>query len=163
MLHKVSGSMRKSLVAAFFGVGLAAWATYAAAAEFRSTDGAVVLFDAPSSKAKPLFIYGRETPLEVIVSIEGWTKVRDAAGSIGWIEKKSLSDKRLLVVRTPMAEVLANPEAGAPLVFRAEHNVILELAEPAASAGSTAVPGWVKVRHRDGEVGYVRIAQVFGL
>lgn len=133
------------------------------AADFRSTDAVAVLYDAPSARAKPLFVLGRETPLEVLVSIEGWTKVRDATGSIGWIEKKALSDRRSLVVRVPVAEVLASPEAGASLVFRAEQNVILDLAEPATSAATTSAPGWVKVKHRDGEVGYIRIAQVFGL
>jgi Bacterial SH3 domain len=133
------------------------------AAEFRSTDAPTVLYDAPSARAKPLFVLGRDTPLEVIVSIEGWTKVRDVAGSIGWVDRKALADKRLLVVRTPVAEVLASPDPAAPIVFRAEHNVILELAEPATSAATTSSPGWVKVRHRDGDVGYVRIAQVFGL
>jgi hypothetical protein len=135
----------------------------ASAAEFRATADPAVLYDAPSAKAKPLFVFGRDTPLEVIVPLEGWIKVRDASGSIGWVEKKTLSDKRSLVVRVPVAEVLAGPEPGAPLVFRAEHNVLLELAEPASSAATTTAPGWVKVRHRDGQVGFVRIAQVFGL
>jgi len=135
-----------------------------AAGEFRSTADAVsVLYDAPSMKAKPLFVLGHDTPLEVIVTLEGWVKVRDAGGSIGWVDKKVLSDKRTLVVRVPVAEVLANPDPTAPLVFRAEQHVLLELAEPATSSGTTATPGWVKVRHRDGQTGYVRIAQIFGL
>jgi len=135
-----------------------------AAGEFRSTAETVsVLYDAPSMKAKPLFVLGHDTPLEVIVTLEGWVKVRDASGSIGWVDKKALSDKRTLVVRVPVAEVLANPDPTAPLVFRAEQHVLLELAEPATSSGTTAVPGWVKVRHRDGQTGFVRIAQIFGL
>ncbi|MEP6656960.1 MAG: SH3 domain-containing protein [Betaproteobacteria bacterium] len=138
-------------------------ASGAVAADYRTTtEPATILYDAPSSKAKPLFLLGRETPLEVIVALEGWTKVRDAGGTIGWVEKKGLTDKRALVVRTPMAEVRANPEDAAPVVFRAEQNVVLELAEPSSSPLATASPGWVKVRHRDGQVGYVRIAQVFG-
>jgi hypothetical protein len=67
------------------------------------------------------------------------------------------------MVRAPTADVRANPEEAAPLVFRAEQNVLLELAESATSPTSTANPGWVKVRHRDGQTGYVRIAQVYGL
>jgi SH3-like domain-containing protein len=90
-------------------------------------------------------------------------KVRDVAGTIGWVESKSLAEGRSLVVRTPVAEVRANPDDTAPLVFRAEASVLLELAEPASSATTTSAPGWVKVRHRDGQVGFVRIAQVFGL
>jgi SH3-like domain-containing protein len=136
----------------------------AAAADFRATaEAATVLYDAPSAKSKPLFVLGRDTPLEVIVPVEGWVKVRDVAGTIGWVESKSLADKRSLVVRTPLAEVRANPDDAAPLVFRAEMNVLFELAEPATSATASATPGWVKVRHRDGQVGFVRISQVFGL
>jgi len=142
----------------------AAQAPGAGAAEYRAIgDPATVLYDAPSVKAKPLFVLGRDTPLEVIVPLEGWIKVRDVGGTIGWIERKALTDKRSLVVRVPLAEVLGNADPAAPLVFRAESGVLLELAEPAPSAGATANPGWVKVRHRDGQAGFVRIAQVFGL
>jgi len=142
----------------------AALAPGAGAAEYRAIgDTATVLYDAPSVKAKPLFVLGRDTPLEVIVPLEGWIKVRDVGGTIGWIERKTLTDKRSLVVRVPLAEVLAAADPASPLVFRAESGVLLELAEPAPSAGATASPGWVKVRHRDGQTGFVRIAQVFGL
>ena len=102
-------------------------------------------------------------PLEVIVPVEGWIKVRDVAGTIGWVEKRTLGDRRTLVVRVPLAEVRAIPDDAAPIVFRAEQNVLLELAEPATSASTTAMPGWVGVKHRDGQAGYVRISQVFGL
>jgi SH3-like domain-containing protein len=143
---------------------LACVAGTATSGDFRSTaEAATVLYDAPSAKAKPLFVLGRDTPLEVIVPVEGWIKVRDAGGTIGWVEKRTLADKRSLVVRVALAEVRANPEDAAPLVFRAEQNVLLELAEPATGASTTATPGWVKVRHRDGQTGFVRIAQVYGL
>jgi SH3-like domain-containing protein len=136
----------------------------AAASDFRSTgDGVTVLYDAPSAKAKPLFVLGRDTPLEVIVPVESWTKVRDAGGTIGWVERKSLTDRRSLVVRVQLADVRANPDDAAPLVFRAEQHVLLELAEAANGPTTTATPGWVKVRHRDGQTGFVRIAQIFGL
>jgi SH3-like domain-containing protein len=132
----------------------------AGAAEYRSTADVAVLYDAPSLKSRPLFALGRDYPLEVIVNVEGWLKVRDVGGTIAWIEKKSVADKRVLIVRGTVADILAGPEAGAPVVFRAEPNVLLELVDPEAM-GST--PGWVKVRHRDGQVGFVRIQQVWGL
>jgi len=136
----------------------------ASAADYRSTgEAATLLYDAPSTKAKPIFVLGRDVPLEVIVPVEGWIKVRDAGGTIGWAEKSALTEKRTLVVRVPLADVRASPDDAAPLVFQAEQNVLLELAEQAAGASTTATPGWVAVRHRDGQSGYVRIAQVFGL
>ena len=88
--------------------------------------------------------------------------MRDAGGTIGWVEKRTLADRRMLVVRVPLAEVRASADDAAPLVFRAEQDVLLELAEP-ATRRTTATPGWVKVKHRDGQTGFVRIAQVFGL
>ena len=134
------------------------------AADFRATaEAPTVLYDAPSARAQPQFVFGRDVPLEVLVSVEGWTKVRDSGGTIGWIANKSLADRRMLQVRGGTADVRAAPEEGSPVVFRAESNVLLELAEPATSPGNTASPGWVKVKHRDGATGYVRVAQVFGL
>lgn len=136
----------------------------AMAAEFRSVaDAAVVLYDAPSLKAKPLFILGHDTPLEVLVPVEGWIKVKDADGTFGWVEKKALSDRRMLVVRPPMAEVRASADEKAALVFRAEPGVLLELGEAVTSAASASAPGWVRVRHADGQSGFVRITQVFGI
>ena len=141
-----------------------AWAVAPAhATEFRTTADATVLYDAPSSKAKPLFVLGRDVPLEVIVPVEAWIKVRDVGGTIGWVERRSLADRHTLVVRVPVADVRTAPDESAPVVFRAEQNVLLELAEPATSAATTAMPGWVGVKHRDGQTGYVRISQVFGL
>ena len=136
----------------------------ASAADFRSTrDAATVLYDAPSARAKPLFVYGRDVPVEPLVNVQDWTKVRDSSGTIGWMQSKSLADKRMLIVRASGADVHAAPDDKSPLVFRAERDVLLELAEPASSPAATANPGWVKVRHRDGQSGYVRISQVFGL
>ena len=143
---------------------LGAAAGFVEAADYRVTgESATILYDAPSAKAKPLFVYGRDVSLEVLVNVEGWTKVRDLTGSIGWVAGKGLSEKRSLQVRVPLADVRANPDESAPLVFRAEQNVLLELAESATSPATTATPGWVRVRHRDGQIGFVRVPQVFGL
>jgi SH3-like domain-containing protein len=137
--------------------------TPALAADFRSTgEPATVLYDAPSLKARPLFVYGREVPVELLVSVEGWTKVRDAGGTIGWMPSKSLTDKRLVVIRPAFADVRAAPEENAAVVFRAEKDVLLEVTDTAATPSASSTPGWVKVRHRDGASGYVRLTQVFG-
>jgi SH3-like domain-containing protein len=151
---------RRLLAAAIFAVACPP----AMAAEFRSVaDAAVVLYDAPSLKAKPLYILGRDTPLEVLVPVEGWVKVRDADGTFGWVERKGLADKRMLIVRPPFAEVRASADEKAALVFRAEPGVLLELGEAVTSAAAASAPGWVKVRHADGQSGFVRITQVFGI
>ena len=148
--------MRRSAgLVVLFALGGDAWA-----AEFHATTDVTVMYDAPSAKARPLFVLGRDIPLELIVNVEGWMKVRDVGGTVAWVDKKTVGDKRMIVVRAAVAEILANPIDTAPLVFKAEQNVLLEVAD---TTYVTTTPGWVKVRHRDGQVGYVRIAQVWGI
>ena len=138
-------------------------AASAAASDFRATsDPATVLYDAPSARAKPMFVYGRDVPVETLVSVEGWTKIRDFGGTIGWMQAKALSDKRMVIVRVPIADIRATAEDSAPVVFRAERDVLLDVAETASSAAAPTMPGWLKVRHRDGQSGFIRLAQVFG-
>ena len=128
----------------------------AGAAEFRSVqDNAAVLYDAPSRAATALYVVSRNYPLEVIVNLEAWVKVRDHAGALTWIERKALGDKRMVLVIAPSAEARQRPEDGAPPAFSAAQNVALELLE--------AVPnGWLHVRHADGATGFLRGASVWG-
>ena len=126
------------------------------AIEYRTVDSATVLYDAPSQKGSKLFVIRRDTPVEVVVSLEGWSKVRDAEGSLTWIEKKYLNDKRSVIVTVDRAEVRQKAEDGSTLAFEAEKNVSLDYIE-------TASGGWVKVRHHDGQSGFVRANQIWGL
>lgn len=129
----------------------------ALAGEFRSIgENAAPMYDAPSVKAEKLFVASRYYPVEVIVQVDNWTKVRDAAGDLSWVEKKMLSGTRTVVVTSVLADVRQRAEDGAPLVFQARRGVALEIVE--LGAGS-----WVKVRHRDGQAGFVRANQVWGL
>jgi SH3-like domain-containing protein len=131
-------------------------ATGAGAAEFRSVqENAAVLYDAPSRAATPLFVVQRNYPLEVIVNLDAWVKVRDQAGALSWVEKKALGDKRMLLVTGASAEARVRPDDGAPVAFSAAQNVALELVEVAPG-------GWLRVRHADGATGFVRAAQVWG-
>ena len=127
----------------------------ASALDYLSLAEAAVMYDAPSLKASPLFVIARQTPVEVVVALEGWYKVRDSAGSLAWIEKRQLSEKRTVLVSAPRAQVRAQPEPNASTVFEVEKDVVLELLEPAAA-------GWAKVRHRDGQSGFIRTNQVWG-
>lgn len=128
----------------------------ASALDYRTLAEAAPAYDAPSAKAKPLFVILGGTPVELVVNLEGWSKVRDSRGDLVWIERKHLIDKRNLIVRSERAQVRAAADDKSALVFEAERDVVLELVE-AASAG------WVKVRHRDGQSGFLKVPQVWGL
>lgn len=127
------------------------------AAEFRSiAEGGTVMYDAPSAKSKKLFAASRAYPVEIVVSIDNWAKVRDAAGELAWVEKKALSERRTVLVTAPVADVRQAANELSAVAFQAQQGVVLDVTEPPAS-------GWVKVRHADGLAGYVRINQVWGV
>jgi SH3-like domain-containing protein len=139
-----------------YGVLLVAWAP-AVAAEFRSVaDNAAVLYDAPSVKARKLYILGRSYPVEVVVAVEGWTKIRDAGGELAWIEARNLSERRSVMVKVSLADVRQAADDKAPLAFQAEQNVLLDLVELTGT-------GWARVTHRDGQGGFIKLNQVWGV
>ena len=119
-------------------------------------EDATLMYDAPSLKANKVFVATKYYPVEVIVQVDAWIKVRDAAGDLAWVEKKSLSDMRMVVVTAESASVRQRAEDSAPLVFQARQGLALEIAE-------LGVVPWVKVRHSDGQTGFVRANQVWGL
>jgi SH3-like domain-containing protein len=136
---------------------LAATPVLAAAVEFRALgDKSAILYDAPSVKADRLFVASRFYPFEVLVKLDQWTKVRDVNGEVAWVENKALGDRRTVVVTVPLADVRAAPNAQSALVFEAYKQVLLEVVEAPADE-------WVRVRHRDGQQGYIRLSHVFGL
>jgi len=132
-------------------------AAAAGAAEFRTIgEQPAVLYDAPSAKADRLFVASRYYPLEVLVKLDQWTKVRDVGGEVAWVENRLLGDRRTALVTVPLADIRAAASPQSPLVFEAYKQVLLEVLEPPAGE-------WVKVRHRDGQQGYIRVAHVWGL
>lgn len=146
--------MWRQAIAAFALIGAAGTAL---ALDYRSVEVPVaILYDSPSQKGKKLYLIRAQTPVEVFMRLEGWAKVRDAEGTLAWIESKQLSERRTLMVTAPRAEIRQSDKPDAPVVGELEKWVVVDFLEPAA-------PGWAKVRHRDGTTGYVRSTQVWGL
>lgn len=143
--------MRAALAAALV---LASGASFA---EFRALgDRPAILYDAPSTRADRLFVASRNYPFEVLVKLDQWTKVRDANGEVAWVENKALGERQTVAVTVPLADIRAAPNAQSALAFEAYKQVILEVVEAPAE-------GWVKVRHRDGQGGFIRVAHVWGV
>jgi SH3-like domain-containing protein len=144
---------RRTLVA----LSLFSAAGAALAIDYRSVSvPAAILFDAPSLQGKRLYLIKAQTPVEVVVKLEGWLKVRDAEGTLAWVEARSIGERRTLVVTAPKAEIRQVDKAESPILAELDKWVAVEFIEPAS-------PGWAKVRHRDGATGYIRSTQVWGL
>lgn len=128
----------------------------AGAADYVSvSDSAAILYDAPSLKAKKIYVVSRYLPLEQVVNLDNWVKVRDSSGGLAWIEKRSLSSKRFVVVTVPLVNIRQAPDEKSAVVGQVKQQVALEWLENTGT-------GWIKVRHPDGMSGYVKSTGVWG-
>lgn len=129
----------------------------AAALEFKSVAAPkAILYDAPSGSAKKILLLSQGYPVEVIVNLGEWLKVRDAQGSISWVEAKQLSGKRTVMVIAVNAEIRSAADATSNLLATLEKDVVLEVADVKLTNG------WLKVKHRDGIAGFILISSVWG-
>jgi SH3-like domain-containing protein len=129
---------------------------HALAADFKSVGpGPAIMYDAPAQKSRKLHIAPVGMPVEIVFANGDWVRVRDAAGELSWMESRSLAAQRTVVVEVTQASARASASESAPIIFHAAKGVVLELAEPPAS-------GWIKVKHRDGDIGYIKALDVWG-
>ncbi|MBC3881827.1 hypothetical protein H8K35_10935 [Undibacterium sp. LX40W] len=129
----------------------------AAAVEFRSVGPSpIIMYDTPTFHGIKKYVAPAGMPLEVIFTQGAWCRVRDASGEFTWVEAKDLVTRRNLVVKVANARIRVAAEEGSTMLFSADKHVLLEMAEPPVGA-------WVKVKHRDGQTGFVRISEVWGL
>jgi len=127
------------------------------ALEFRSVAvNKAILYDAPSDQAKKLFILSSGYPVEVIVNLGEWIKVRDHYGALSWIQGSLLSPKRTVLVIGGKAEIRQSDSENSALLATLEKDVVVDV------VSANAPNGWIKVKHRDGISGYVRVSQVWG-
>ncbi len=144
LLRSLSGILALMLSASVLAVDFKAVGTMPA-----------VMYDAPGQKARKTFIAPPGMPLEIVLVNGEWSRVRDATGELSWVETRLLTDQRTLIVEVPQATVRTAANDSAAAVFTAAKGVILILAEPISS-------GWIKVRHRDGESGFIKASEVWG-
>ncbi len=144
--------LRSVLAAALLALPLAA----AHAIDFRSLGEPAILYDTPSEQGRRMFIIAPGTPVEVVVELDAWIKVRDPGGSITWVERRALTPHRTLLVTSDSAIVRRAPEQNADAVFEAARDLVLDMVAPPSA-------GWVHVRHRDGPSGFIRVNEVWGL
>jgi SH3-like domain-containing protein len=128
----------------------------AQAIEYKSIGPAPAIFyDAPSLKGRKMFVAPRGMPVEVVLTYGDWVKVRDAGGDLSWVEAKMLVVRRNVVVKTGGTRIRESAADTAPVSFTTDKGVLLELLEAAPA-------GWLKVRHRDGQSGFVKAGEVWG-
>lgn len=130
---------------------------HANAADFRSILPAkAITYDAPSVASKKLYIMNQGYPVEIIVNLGEWVKVRDKMSGLSWIEGKDLDTKRTVLV-TDNVDIKEAESAESKLLATVEKDVVLDLVSP------NIHNGWVKVKHQGGVVGYIQSSAIWGL
>jgi SH3-like domain-containing protein len=126
------------------------------ALDYKSIGAApAVLYDAPSKRGRKVFVAPRNMPVEVILTYGEWSKIRDASGDLSWVESNLLDAKRHVIAKVAGTRVRSAADESAPVLFAVDKGVILEMAEPSTT-------GWIQIRHRDGQGGFVRATDVWG-
>jgi len=142
----------------YFFVWIVCFISQSAYAEFRSVAFAkTILYEAPSATTKKLYLVGEGYPLEIIVNLGDWLKVRDPYGTLSWAESKNLQSKRMVIVKVDKANIYKDPESKSALVATIEKDVIIELSDPLIANG------WIKVRYQQDLDGYIQTSQVWGI
>lgn len=127
------------------------------AAEYRSIGVTkAVLCDTPSLQGKKQFILSQQYPVEVLVNLGDWLKVRDQSGGLNWLENKNTTTKPTVLISSAQVEIRQTADVSSSVVFTAKKDVVLEVLEPAKN-------GWVKVKHVDGLMGYLQTSAVWGI
>ncbi len=112
---------------------------------------------ADAARHASVAIAPRGMPVEIIVAQGDWARVRDSAGGLVVDREASRWSPRAPSSRPSAGpvDVRAAPDDASPVVFRVQPGVLLDLAGPPSG-------GWVGVRHRDGQSGFVRVGSVWG-
>ena len=143
-----------ALLGLFFSLSI--FSTLALALDFRSIATAkAILYDAPSLQAAKLHILNAGYPVEIIIDLGAWVKVRDVLGSLSWMESNQLSTKRTVLVLTPSA-IYVSEDLSSTVVAAIEKDVMLTF------VSSGLKNGWVRVKHRDGLIGFMQANTLWG-
>jgi SH3-like domain-containing protein len=120
----------------YFFVWIVCFISQSAYAEFRSVAFAkTILYEAPSATTKRVYLVGEGYPLEIIVNLGDWLKVRDPYGTLSWAESKNLQSKRTVIVKVDKANIYKDPESKSALVATIEKDVVIELSDPLIANG----------------------------
>lgn len=126
------------------------------AADFRSVlPLKAIAYDAPSAESNKLYIMNQGYPVEVIVDLGAWVKVRDQQSGLSWLEGKDLDAKRMVLV-TDRTDIKETESVDGKLVATVEKDVVLELLSPNMNWG------WIKVKHQNGMAGYIQSSAIWG-
>lgn len=121
--------------------------------------GEVMMRTGPGRNFPADWLYRRKgLPVKVVKAYKAehaeWRRIQDPDGAEGWVQANLLSDKRSALVVGDVRPLREKPEAGAPILWRAEPGVVGSI--------SQCANGWCRLDVR-GRAGFIEAAQLFGV
>ena len=117
-----------------------------------------VLFEGPSKTTEKMYIVTEGYPLEVLVSLKDWKKVKDHNGKISWIESKHTHNERTVLITKDDAVIFNQANEKSHKLANVEKFVVLKLNSP------ILVGNWAQVKTQiEGLIGFVNAREVWGL
>jgi len=117
-----------------------------------------VLFEGPSKTTEKMYIVTEGYPLEVLVSLKDWKKVKDHNGKISWIESRHTHNERTVLITKDDAVIFNQANEKSHKLANVEKFVVLKLNSP------MLVGNWAQVKTQiEGLIGFVNAREVWGL
>lgn len=108
----------------------------------------------PGTDYDILWSVGQYYPVDTLKRSGNWYLIRDFEGDEGWIFHRLLAKIPAVIVKVPLANVRQGPGAKTAILFQAEKGVSFKrLGKHGA---------WLKVRHADGDIGWIHHSLVWG-
>ena len=100
----------------------------------------------------------KDYPLEVLVSLKDWKKVKDHNGKISWIEARNTQDERTVLILKENTVIFNQANDKSHKLANVEKFVVLKL------NSAMLIGEWAQVKTQiEGLVGFVNSTEVWGL
>jgi SH3-like domain-containing protein len=96
----------------------------------------------------------RGLPVEILATFDIWRKIRDADGTIGWVNQQMLSGRRSILVAATVRDLRRAPDPTSEIVAQLEPGVVALV--------SKCDPAWCEVK-AGGYKGWLKRDEVWGL
>ncbi|NVL89775.1 MAG: SH3 domain-containing protein [Desulfobacterales bacterium] len=144
--------MKKALI--FTLLTLMAWVGTASAKRLSVAVDKANVRSGPGTNHETLWSVGKYYPVDIIKKSGNWYRVRDFEGDIGWIHRRLLKEIRAVIVKSNIVNVRERPGTGFKVLFQAEKGVSFKVLKRKKR--------WLKVRHADGDAGWIYKPLVWG-
>ena len=108
----------------------------------------------PGKNYEVLWSVGKYFPVDIVKTSGDWRQIRDYEGDVGWIHHSLLKEVPSVIVKGSLVNVREGPGKDTKVLFQAETGVSFKVEEQKDK--------WLRVKHADGDTGWIHESLVWG-